>query len=99
MKPNFDSVCVLGLGYVGLPTAAILASRGVKVLGVWIDLINNTPIPVTAEIIDGQYDISGEMQVDQINLVPEPTTLGLIFIGSLALLRRRSGNSYAEPKP
>ena len=72
---------------------------GVKVLGVWIDLINNTPIPVTAEIIDGQYDISGEMQVDQINLVPEPTTLGLIFIGSLALLRRRSGNSYAEPKP
>jgi len=30
-------VCVVGLGYVGLPTAAILASRGVEVIGVDID--------------------------------------------------------------
>ncbi|MFO7736614.1 MAG: nucleotide sugar dehydrogenase, partial [bacterium] len=28
------NVCVLGLGYIGLPTAAILASRGYKVTGV-----------------------------------------------------------------
>ena len=34
MKPTFDRVCVIGLGYVGLPTAAILASRGIDVLGV-----------------------------------------------------------------
>ena len=27
-------VCVLGLGYVGLPTAAVLASRGIQVTGV-----------------------------------------------------------------
>jgi UDP-N-acetyl-D-mannosaminuronic acid dehydrogenase len=31
------SVCVLGLGYIGLPTAAILASRHYKVLGVDIN--------------------------------------------------------------
>ena len=34
---NFDcskSVCVIGQGYIGLPTAAILASRGYRVLGV-----------------------------------------------------------------
>ena len=30
-------VCVVGLGYVGLPTAAVLASRGVEVIGVDID--------------------------------------------------------------
>jgi UDP-N-acetyl-D-mannosaminuronic acid dehydrogenase len=29
-----STVCVLGLGYVGLPTAAVLASRGHSVLGV-----------------------------------------------------------------
>src|SRR5687768_11514291 len=27
-------VCILGLGYIGLPTAAMLASRGIAVLGV-----------------------------------------------------------------
>ena len=31
-------VCVVGLGYVGLPTAAVLASRGIEVLGVDVDL-------------------------------------------------------------
>ena len=47
-KPErgFESLCVVGLGYIGLPTAAIFASHGVQVLGVDIDqqtvaLINN----------------------------------------------------------
>lgn len=31
---GFNTVSVIGLGYIGLPTAAILASRGVKVIGV-----------------------------------------------------------------
>ena len=31
------SVCVVGLGYIGLPTAAILASNGVEVIGVDIN--------------------------------------------------------------
>lgn len=31
---TFDHVCVVGLGYVGLPTAAVMASRGIKVSGV-----------------------------------------------------------------
>ena len=47
-KPErgFESLCVVGLGYIGLPTAAIFASHGVQVLGVdidqqTVDLINN----------------------------------------------------------
>lgn len=35
--PNFDSVCVIGLGYIGLPTAAVLANNGWRVFGVDID--------------------------------------------------------------
>ena len=31
---KFKSICVIGLGYVGLPTAAIFASNNLKVLGV-----------------------------------------------------------------
>jgi UDP-N-acetyl-D-mannosaminuronic acid dehydrogenase len=34
MDYTVDTVCVVGLGYVGLPTAAALASRGVNVVGV-----------------------------------------------------------------
>ena len=31
---TFDTISVIGLGYIGLPTAALLASRGIKVYGV-----------------------------------------------------------------
>lgn len=34
---NFQKICVIGLGYIGLPTASTLAINGVKVLGVDID--------------------------------------------------------------
>lgn len=33
-----EHVCVVGLGYVGLPTAAILASRGIMVTGVDVNM-------------------------------------------------------------
>ena len=33
-QPNSARVCVLGLGYIGLPTASVIASRGVQVIGV-----------------------------------------------------------------
>ncbi len=31
---NFQKICVLGLGYIGLPTAATFATHGLKVVGV-----------------------------------------------------------------
>ena len=31
---NFNKICILGLGYIGLPTASTFATHGVKVLGV-----------------------------------------------------------------
>ena len=34
---RFNKVCVIGLGYVGMPTAAVLASHNVEVMGVDID--------------------------------------------------------------
>ncbi len=34
---NFQKVCVLGLGYIGLPTASTFATHGLKVLGVDIN--------------------------------------------------------------
>lgn len=34
---EFNKISVIGLGYIGLPTAAMLASRGIKVVGVDVD--------------------------------------------------------------
>jgi UDP-N-acetyl-D-mannosaminuronic acid dehydrogenase len=34
MEYPVKTVCVVGLGYIGLPTAATLASRGIEVVGV-----------------------------------------------------------------
>jgi UDP-N-acetyl-D-mannosaminuronic acid dehydrogenase len=31
---KFEKICILGLGYIGLPTASMFATHGVKVLGV-----------------------------------------------------------------
>lgn len=47
---QFDSVCVVGLGYIGLPTAAFIASKGIKVTGVdvnekFVDSINRGEVP------------------------------------------------------
>ena len=42
---SVEHVCLIGLGYVGLPTAAVLASRGVRVTGVDVN-------PATVESIN-----------------------------------------------
>lgn len=37
MSKSFQAVSMIGMGYIGLPTAAVLASRGIKVIGVDIN--------------------------------------------------------------
>lgn len=54
---NFNKVCVIGLGYIGLPTAAVFASRKVKVVGVDInkhavDTINQGKIHIVEPDLD-----------------------------------------------
>ena len=48
----FETVCIIGLGYIGLPLATVFASRGVKVLGVDINPL------ITATINKGQVHIA-----------------------------------------
>lgn len=57
MKPSFEKISVLGLGYVGLPTAAVLASRGIPVAGVdinvqTVDLINQGKVHIVEPDLD-----------------------------------------------
>ncbi len=57
MATDFEKICVIGLGYVGLPTAAVFASRGLSVLGVdtnaaAVDLINQGKVHIVEPDLD-----------------------------------------------
>ena len=57
MSGKFSTISVIGLGYIGLPTAAVIASRGVDVIGVdvnpqVVDIINSGKIHITEPDLD-----------------------------------------------
>jgi len=54
---EYKKICVIGLGYVGLPTAAVFASRGLQVLGVdtnigTVELINQGKVHIVEPDLD-----------------------------------------------
>jgi len=54
---KFETVSVIGLGYIGLPTAAVLASRGIRVMGVdvnqrVVDALNKGEITIVEPDLD-----------------------------------------------
>lgn len=57
MKQRFNTVCIVGLGYIGLPTSAVLGSKKIKVLGVdvnqqVVDTINRGQIHIVEPDLD-----------------------------------------------
>lgn len=71
---EFSSVCVIGLGYIGLPTASLLATKGYKVLGVdvsnkVVDTINRGEI----HIVEPDLDIMVKSAVNSGNLKASKT--------------------------
>src|SRR5215831_17600223 len=67
MDYPIKTVCVVGLGYIGLPTAATLASRGVEVTGVDIN-------PQVVEAVNAGHPYFSEPDLDM--LLRAATTLG-----------------------
>lgn len=56
-EASFKTVSVIGLGYIGLPTAAVIASRGINVIGVdvnqqAVNTINNGDIHIVEPDLD-----------------------------------------------
>ena len=57
MNMSFETISVIGLGYIGLPTAAVIASRGINVIGVdvnqhAVDTINAGEIHIVEPDLD-----------------------------------------------
>lgn len=84
---NIKKVCVIGLGYIGLPTAAIVASRGIKVVGVdindhVIETINRGGIHIVEPGLDvvvrgvvstGQLCATKKMEHSNVYVIAVPT--------------------------
>lgn len=59
---KFDKIAVVGLGYIGLPTATVIASKGVKVVGIdvnqhAVDTINQGKIHIVEPDLAGLVHI------------------------------------------
>lgn len=57
MNNSFKHICVIGLGYIGLPTAATFAAHGIKVTGVdvnqhAVDMINQGKVHIVEPDLD-----------------------------------------------
>ena len=84
-KQEFEKISVVGLGYIGLPTAAMFASRQVKVLGLdvnphVVDQVNQGKI----HIVEPDLDIVVRSAVSEgflrASLEPEPAEAFLIAV-------------------
>ncbi len=98
---SFETISIIGLGYIGLPTAAMFASRRVKVIGVDIsqhavDTINRGQI----HIVEPELDMIVQSVVAAGNLRattnPEPADAFLIAVPTPFKGEHAPDTSYVE---
>jgi len=101
MNETFETVGMIGLGYIGLPTAALLASRGMQVIGVdvdqnAVDTINRGQV----HIVEPDLDIVVRSVVTTGNLrattAPEPADAFLVAVPTPFRDDRSPDLSYIE---
>lgn len=85
MKHHFKTVCVVGLGYIGLPTAATLATRGLDVIGLEVspqvvDTVNNGEIHIVEPDLD--VLVKGAVNAGKLRATttPEPADAFIISV-------------------
>jgi UDP-N-acetyl-D-mannosaminuronic acid dehydrogenase len=90
MASSFEKVCVIGLGYIGLPTAAILATHGSSVIGVdknsnVVETVNKGKIHivepeleavVSGVVAAGRLRAATTAEPAEVFLIAVPTPLG-----------------------
>ncbi len=82
---QFKRVSVIGLGYIGLPTAAVIASRGVDVIGVdvsqhAVDTINQGKIHIVEPDLDMLVQSAVTTGKLRATIEPEPADVFLIAV-------------------
>jgi UDP-N-acetyl-D-mannosaminuronic acid dehydrogenase len=83
MKATFNKIAVIGLGYIGLPTAAVLASRGLNVVGVDIDentvkIVNNGKVHIIEPDLDSL--VHNVVLAEKLRAVSKPEAADVFLI-------------------
>jgi UDP-N-acetyl-D-mannosaminuronic acid dehydrogenase len=84
-KSNFETISVVGLGYIGLPTAAMFAARKIRVIGVDInqravDTINQGEIHIVEPDLDMVVHAAVHGGYLRATTAPEPAEAFLIAV-------------------
>ena len=80
---EFSKVCVVGLGYIGLPTAAVLASRGLEVVGVdvsaqTVETINRGEVHIVEPDLD--MVVRGAVHAGRLRASTEPESADVFIL-------------------
>lgn len=98
---SFSRVSVIGLGYIGLPTAAVIASRGVDVLGIdvsehAINTINQGKIHIVEPDLDMLVQAAVTTGKLKASMTPEPADAFLIAVPTPFKDNKSPDLSYIE---
>ena len=98
---SFNSISIIGLGYIGLPTAAMFASKGIKVIGVdinqqTVDTINAGKIHIIEPKLDEMIKKAVDGRFLKATTTPEPADAFLIAVPTPFSQIRDQGS---VPKP
>lgn len=82
---QFKEICMVGLGYIGLPTAAVFASRKVRVIGVdvnqkAVDTINRGDIHIVEPDLDMVVHAAVKEGYLRATTTPEPADAFLVAV-------------------
>ena len=101
---SFNTISVIGLGYIGLPTAAMFASRKIKVIGVdvnqhAVDTINRGQIHIVEPDLDMLVHAAVTEGFLKAVTTPEPADAFLIAVPTpfKASKSKESGTEIPEP--
>lgn len=101
---SFNTISVVGLGYIGLPTAAMFASRKIKVIGVdvnqhAVDTINRGEIHIVEPDLDMIVHAAVTEGYLKATTTPEPADAFLIAVPTpfKSSLNKESDSEIPEP--
>lgn len=101
---SFNTISVVGLGYIGLPTAAMFASRKIKVIGVdvnqhAVDTINRGEIHIVEPDLDMIVHAAVTEGYLKATTTPEPADAFLIAVPTpfKSTLNKESDSAIPEP--
>ena len=82
---SFEKVSVVGLGYIGLPTAAVIASRGIEVIGIdvsekAVNTINQGKVHIVEPDLDMVVQAAVNVGKLRATLTPEPAQAFMIAV-------------------